>query len=131
MEKLGKKTRNINIYSHKNNQMICLHSKFARDYAMYLEEQSWVENYETEVSLSQESYANIMRTGIRGTYFQIQWTSDFLINSADGRKIVYELIEESDLQRKSEIEKLEFSRRYWSLFDVEWKVLLITNPEKT
>ena len=46
MEKIGQKTRNINFYSEKNGKMVCLHSRHARDYAKYLEAQSWVERYE-------------------------------------------------------------------------------------
>ena len=54
MEKAGQKTRDIRFFSQKNGQMLCLHSRSARDYAKYLEEQAWVERYETGQSLDQE-----------------------------------------------------------------------------
>ena len=39
MDKAGMKTRDIRFFSNKNDQIICIHSKWARDYAKYLEQQ--------------------------------------------------------------------------------------------
>lgn len=129
MEKIGQKTRNISFYSEKNGKMICLHSRHARDYAKYLEAQSWVERYEAGPPLSQELYAHISSVGIRGAYFQVPWASDFLIHFADGRKGIRELVATEGLRRKNIIEKLEFSRRYWAATDVDdWKVVLLPEP---
>ena len=64
MERSGHKTRDINFYSEKNGKMICLHSRPARDYAKYLEEQPWVDHYETGTPLSQELYAHISPVGM-------------------------------------------------------------------
>lgn len=126
MEKAGQKTRNINFYSEKNGNMVCLHSRYARDYAKYLEAQSWVERYEAGPPLSQELYAHISPVGIRGAYFRVPWASDFLIHFADGRKGIRELISAEGLKRKNIVEKLEFSRRYWAATDVDsWKVVLL------
>lgn len=126
MEKIGQRTRDINFYSEKNGKMICLHSRHARDYAKYLEAQSWVECYEAGPHLSQELYAHISPVGIRGAYFRVPWASDFLIHFADGRKGVRELISAEGLKRKNIVEKLEFSRRYWAATDVDsWKVVLL------
>ena len=112
MEKIGQKSRNISFYSEKNGKMICLHSRHARDYAKYLEAQSWVEHYEAGPPLSQELYAHVSSVGIRGAYFQVPWASDFLIQFADGRKGIRELVAADGLRRKNIVEKLEFSRRY-------------------
>ena len=79
MERSGHKTRDINFYSEKNGKMICLHSRQARDYAKYLEAQSWVDHYESGPPLSQELYAHISPVGIRSAYFQVPWVSDFII----------------------------------------------------
>ena len=126
MEKIGQRTRDINFYSEKNGKMICLHSRHARDYAKYLEAQSWVERYEAGPHLSQELYAHISPVGIRGAYFRVPWASDFLIHFADGRKGIRELISAEGLKRKNIVEKLEFSRRYWAATDVDsWKVVLL------
>ena len=129
MEKIGQKRRDINFYSDKNKGMICLHSRHARDYAKYLETQSWVERYEASSPLSQELYAHISPVGIRGAYFQVSWASDFLIYFADGRKGIRELVSASSLLRKNIVEKLEFSRRYWAATDIDdWKVVLLPEP---
>lgn len=41
-----------------------------------------------------------------------------------------ELVSREMLSHQSDIEKLEFSRRYWSLMnDVEWKILLLERGE--
>ena len=106
--------------------MICLHSRHARDYAKYLEVQSWVERYEAGLPLSQELYAHISPIGIRDAYFRVPWASDFLIYFADGRKGIRELVAADGLRRKNIVEKLEFSRRYWSATDIDsWKVVLL------
>ena len=129
MEKSGQKTRDIQFFSVKNNKMLCLHSRAARDYAKYLEEQSWVTSYEAGEPLAMELYSHVRTAGIRTAYFQVQWVSDFLIRFADGRKGIRELVTPSGMQRKNIVEKLEFSRRYWSVMDVdEWKIVLL--PEK-
>ena len=126
MEKVGQKTRDINFYSEKNGKMICLHSRQARDYAKYLEVQSWVEHYEAGVPLSQKLYVHISPVGIRSAYFQVPWVSDFLIYFADGRKGIRELVSAGGLQRKNIVEKLEFSRRYWAATDIDgWKVVIL------
>ena len=126
MEKTGQKTRDIQFFSKKNGKMLCLHSRFARDYAKYLERQAWVEGYKTGQPLEPELYAHVNSLGIRGAYFQVSWVSDFLIYFADGRKGIRELVSADDLRRKNIIEKLEFSRRYWAATDVdEWKIVLI------
>lgn len=76
--------------------------------------------------MSQELYAHVSSVGIRGAYFQVSWASDFLIQFADGRKGIRELVAADGLQRKNIIEKLEFSRRYWSATDIDsWKVVLL------
>lgn len=46
MERTGGRTRDIRFYSPKNNEIVCLHSKWARDYTKYLETQTWVQSYE-------------------------------------------------------------------------------------
>ena len=51
--------------------MICLYFRHARDYAKYLEAQSWVERYEADLPLLQKLYAHINFVGIRGAYFQV------------------------------------------------------------
>ena len=126
MERAGKKTRDIQFYSEKNGGMVCLHSPAARDYAKYLESQSWVESYEAGAPLSEELYCHVSSVGIRGLYFQTSWESDFLLHFADGRRGIRELVREDALKKASTVERLEFSRRYWAATNIdEWKVVLL------
>lgn len=127
MEKAKQRTRDIQFYSNKNEQMICVHSQRARDYAKYLETQDSVVGYETNVSLNLEQYSHINPVDIRPDYLQIQWVSDFCLKYQDGRIGIRELISEEMLRKRAAVEKLELSRRYWFALDVqEWKVILVS-----
>lgn len=126
MDRAGRKTRDIQFYSQKNNAMVCVHSHWARDYAKWLETQPWVKSYHTCEALDKERFQHICPVGIRNVYFQTDWVSDFLLDYADGRMGVRELVTASGLQKQAAIEKLEFSRRYWAARDIaDWKVLLV------
>ncbi len=62
---------------------------------------------------------------IRKEYFSQEWTSDFVIQAADGRNSVREFIDERELTKKAVMEKLELSRRYWSILDItDWKLVI-------
>lgn len=126
MERAGIKTRDIQFWSKKNACMICVHTRQARDYAKYLEEQAWVESYEVNVRLDLERFSHISPVDIRSDYLQTDWTSDFFIHYADGRKGVRELVQKAGLQKRAVVEQLELSRRYWQALDVdEWQVVLL------
>lgn len=125
MEKAKRRTRDIKFKSLKNKEVVCVHSQQARDYAAYLEIQDPVESYETNYPLDMERFAHVNPVGIRNTYFQMKWTSDFYIHYVDGRIGVRELTTVENLKKQAVIEKLELSRRYWSALDVaEWKVVI-------
>ncbi len=85
-------------------------------------------SYEAGVPLSVERYPNIDRIGIRPAYCETEWTSDFLLRYADGRTGVRELVTAvGQLEKRAILERLEFSRRYWSVLDVsDWKVVVIS-----
>ena len=126
MERAGRKTRDIQFFSEKNGRMVCLHFPAARDYAKYLEEQSWVVSYEAGTPLSGDLHCHVSSVGIRNLYFKTSWESDFLLHFADGRRGIRELVREDSLQKASTAERLEFSRRYWAATDIdEWKVVLV------
>ena len=125
MERAGIRTRDIQFWSEKNQQMICVHSRRARDFAKYLEQQSWVKTYQTCVPLDQNRFPNISPIDIRKEYFSQEWTSDFVIQTADGRSSVREFIDEREFTKKAVMEKMELSRRYWSVLDVtDWKLVI-------
>lgn len=125
MEKAGVRTRDIQFFSEKNQTMICVHSRRARDFAKWLEQQSWVTSYETCVPLELDRFQHVNPINIRREYLQIPWTSDFVIHTADGRIAIREFVDTQDFTKKSVLEKLELSRRYWSGLDVSnWKLLI-------
>lgn len=125
MEKAGVRTRDIQFFSAKNQKMICVHSRQARDFAKHLEEQPWVSSYETCVPLQMDKLPNVNPVDIRRDYLSTGWTTDFLVHTADGRTTVREFVDARDFAKKSVMEKLELSRRYWSALDIsEWKLVI-------
>ena len=125
MEKAGIKTRDIQFFSQKNQAMICIHSRKARGFAKYLEQQPWVKGYETCVPLMLDKFQHINPVGIRREYFQLSWTTDFLIHTVDGRTAVREFADARDFLKKAVVEKLELSRRYWVALDISnWKLVI-------
>ena len=125
MDKAGMKTRDIRFFSNKNDQIICIHSKWARDYAKYLEQQPWVQSYQAVVPLEPDYMQYVSPVDIRSLYFKSEWATDFLIRFVDGRKGVRELVHREDLTKRAMVERLELSRRYWAVRDIdEWKVVL-------
>ena len=125
MERTGEHTRDIRFYSNKNGDIVCLHSKWARDYAKWLEEQLWVQSYQVGCPLDTDIMGRISRAGIRTDYLQAGWATDFVLRYADGHKGVRELILREQLKKKAYVERLELSRRYWAVTDTEWMVVIV------
>ncbi len=125
MERPGTKRRDIHFQSKKNGTVFCAHTEYAREYARMLEVDAEVKAYEVGVELDPEKYPYIQGTDIRKDYFEGLWVSDFLIRYADGKIGVREIVTEEMLNKRAVIEKLEFSRRYWSLSKVDnWKIVV-------
>jgi hypothetical protein len=125
MEKVGVKTRDIKFFSEKNDAVVLVHNKTARDYAHWLEEQVWVESYETGYPLDKAQMVHVNPVEIRPQLFEMDWASDFLIHFADGRLAVREVTTLEQLQKKAIVTKLELSRRYWKSMGVDdWKIVL-------
>ena len=125
MERSDARTRDIRFYSPKNNEIVCLHSKWARNYAKWLEEQPWVQSYQASCPLDADIMGRISRAGIRTDYLQTGWATDFVIRCADGHKGVRELVQREQLKKKAHVERLELSRRYWAATDTEWMVVIV------
>lgn len=125
MEKAREKTRDIKFYSEKNHAMICVHTAEARDYAKYLETQDGIESYETNYPLELERFSRVSPVGIRSEYLKMEWTSDFFLRDTAGRRSIHEIATPGMLEKRSVIERLELSRRYWSALDIqEWRIIL-------
>ncbi len=130
MHKDKARTRDIYFFSQKSNQMMCVHSERAREHARRLEEDGGVESYEVNVQLNIDQYPYLSAVDIRASYFQTQWTSDFMVRYRDGRREIQEIVNVEDLKKRAVIEKLELSRRYWELMQVsKWCVVLESGGE--
>ena len=130
MHKDKSRTRDIYFFSQKSNQMMCVHSERAREHARRLEEDGGVESYEVNVQLNIDQYPYLSAVDIRASYFQTQWTSDFMVRYRDGRREIQEIVNVEDLKKRAVIEKLELSRRYWELMQVsKWCVVLESGGE--
>ena len=126
MEHLGTKTRDIHFFSQKNQKMMCVHSRQARDYAKQLEEMDNVKSYETCVPLDMGRFIHVQPVDIRPDYLQKEWTTDFLLEDRDGHKSVREVVLASSLKKRAMVERLELSRRYWATMNIkDWKVVLV------
>ena len=125
MERAGVRTRDIQFFSEKNQKMICIHSRKARDFARWLEEQSWVVGYETCVPLALDKLPHVNPVDIRKEYLNTEWTTDFVIRTADGRSAIREFVDAKDFTKKAVMKKLELSRRYWAVLDIsDWKLVV-------
>ena len=130
MHKDKARTRDIYFFSQKSNQMMCVHSERAREHARRLEEDGGVESYEVNVQLNIDQYPYLSAVDIRASYFQTQWTSDFMVRYRDGRREIQGIVNVEDLKKRAVIEKLELSRRYWELMQVsKWCVVLESGGE--
>ena len=126
MDKIGKKCRDISFRSDKNQSIVCVHSREAREYARILEQDSNVITYEVCYALELERYQFVNPLDIRKDYFTIEWTTDFVLYYMDGTIGIREIITETSLTKRATIEKLEFSRRYWSVSQaIDWKIVIM------
>lgn len=127
MDKMGKKTRDINFYSKKNQKLICVHNQESREYAKILEDDPKVISYEACYKLDKERYQFVNPLDVRKDYFEVEWTSDFVLTFEDCSIGVREVIKEYMLSKRASIEKLEFSRRYWAASETakNWKIVIM------
>ena len=123
MNKLRKNIRDISFMSKKNGKVIVIHNVIARQVARLLEIDDRVERYDTDVQL--ETLAErVGPMGIRDTYLETEWKTDFVIFLVDSRAVVIEVETRDNLEKKSVIEKLEISRRYWKGNADDWKIVM-------
>lgn len=128
MDKAGGKRRDISFRSEKNGKVVCVHSREAREYARILEQEAEVASYEACQELDMERYQFVSPIDIRKDYFDVEWATDFVLHFADGNIGIREIATEAMLSKRANIEKLEFSRRYWSVseFVRDWKIIIMT-----
>lgn len=131
MNKAVGKWRDISFRSEKNQKVVCVHSREAREYARVLESDELVVTYEACYKLDLERYQFINPIDIRKDYFEIEWATDFVLHFADGTMGIREIVTEAMLSKRANIEKLEFSRRYWSSSESvkDWKIVVMSRKE--
>ena len=127
MDKAVGKRRDISFRSEKNQRVVCVHSREAREYARILESELEVLSYEVCQSLDRERYQFVSTVDIRKDYFDTEWATDFVLHFADGSIGIREIVTEAMLSKRATVEKLEFSRRYWSSSESvrDWKIVLM------
>lgn len=131
MDKAGGKRRDISFRSEKNGKVVCVHSREAREYARILEQEAEVVSYEACQELDMERYQFVSPIDIRKDYFNVEWATDFVLHFADGNIGIREIATEAMLSKRANIEKLEFSRRYWSVSESvrDWKIVIMKKGE--
>ena len=131
MDKAVSKRRDISFRSDKNGKVVCVHSRESREYARILESETEVVTYEVCQSLDRERYQFVSPIDIRKEYFDVEWATDFVLHYADGSIGIREIVTEAMLSKRANIEKLEFSRRYWSASESvkNWKIVIMTRKE--
>jgi hypothetical protein len=127
MDKSGGKRRDITFRSEKNGKVMCVHSRESREYARILESDDMVVSYEACQSLDRERYQFVSPIDIRKDYFDVEWATDFVLHFADGSIGIREIATEAMLSKRANVEKLEFSRRYWSSSESvkDWKIVIM------
>ena len=127
MDKVGKKCRDISFRSEKNQKVVCVHSREAREYARILESEPEILSYEVCFKLDRERYQFVSTVHIRKDYFDVEWATDFVLHFADGSIGIREIATEAMLSKRANVEKLEFSRRYWSSSESvkDWKIVIM------
>ena len=127
MEKANQKRRDIKFFSGKNQTVVCVHNVDARAYAQYLEGNPAVEKYETDSPLELTRFPHLSTMDIRTEYFSLDWVSDFRVYYSDGTAGIREVVREQQLKKRSVVEQLELSRRYWQAVGIQnWKIVTDT-----
>lgn len=125
MKRASRKLREIRFYSEKCGRIICVNSYAEQEYAKRLEADDRVENFTENCYLERDRFQHINPVGIRSSYLQQEWKTDFLIRRQDGTQAVREVASEDDLSKATILEQLELSRRYWEAAGVpDWRIAL-------
>mgnify|MGYP005752476089 FL=1 len=129
MIKMTGKAANLHEYrffSPKSLTMVVAYSTWARDYAKWLEGEDWVKSFEVNIPLDRRRYDTVLPADIRKTYFDTDWLTDFKIITNDSRTLIREIVTRAQMKKRSCVEKIEFSRRYWKNTDIDgWGVVIM------
>ena len=130
MERMDARVRDISFRSQKNECIVTVHSSIARKLAAEFESDENIIRYHTDVPVHYEDGC-IDTTGIRTSYLDDRWKSDFMVERVDGSLEIYEVTSPFLLTKKAIIEKYELSRRYWNSQNINGWTLCIVEEEET
>ncbi|WMJ84330.1 hypothetical protein ACS3UN_07740 [Oscillospiraceae bacterium LTW-04] len=111
MYKQPNKRKVINFYSNKSEKWLPVFDDLSERYAIKLEADSTITEFETNVQLNSWS-SEIDMTNI-SVATSCVFCSDFLIRCANGKSAIREVATRSRLGRSDFLEYLEISRRFW------------------
>ncbi len=124
VKKKNANTREITFYSQKCKSVVSVFGKAAKSLADKLENDENILHYTSKIAFETNA-SGIPIIGIRQSYIKEQWLSDFSVELIDGAIYIIEAIDAEDLKKKSEVEKLELSRRYWNSKGIKWKLYVV------
>lgn len=129
MEKANAAKRTISFFSQKNGKMMTVSSRAARRAAQHLERDSTVLRYEAGIALPVPCAVGDS-AGLRASFLQEAWLTDFYAERLDGTFFVWEVVTPEQLAKRAVAEKLELSRRYWKSREIqEWKICVSEEGE--
>lgn len=124
MQKKKMRQRETTFMSGKCGEIITVIGEPARKFAKALEADTRVYSYKTNIPVKIVS-ASFQTIGIRPSYLKEEWLSDFQIETVGGSEIIIEVTTKDLLLKKSEVEKLELSRRFWLAKGLAWMVAIM------
>lgn len=126
MNLINRKDRDIKFFSQKNQRILVVHSELAKAFSDSLEFDHEVDSYTTNYQLNSDVIRRLLSVGIRTSYLQKQWSSDFHITFRDKHIGIREIAPSSSLSSLAKIERFELSRRYWKFLGVDdWKLIVV------
>ncbi len=130
MKRKNANTREVTFFSEKCGEVISTFGTAARALAERLERDGQVLKYQSKVLVHIDP-STTPTLGIRNAYIKEDWFSDFSVETVEGEIYIIEAIFSDDLRKKSEVEKVELSRRYWMAKGISWRLCIIPSPGKT
>lgn len=130
MKRKNANTREVSFFSEKCGEVIVTFGVAARALAERLERDPQVLKYQSKVLVHIDP-STTSTFGIRNAYAKEDWFSDFSIETLEGEICIIEAISADDLHKKSEVEKIELSRRYWMSKGISWRLCIIPSADKT
>lgn len=128
MKKENACVREITFFSKKCDCTISVLGKEARALAEKLENDSRILRYKSKIPFTVNP-SIVSVHGLRPAYLAEKWVSDFYVETVDGEFAIIEAVSSENLLRKSEMEKLEISRRHWRANGKKWFIHIVNSKK--